>query len=116
MTILCYPRCSTCHKALAWLAEHGLEAEYRDIQKQNPTAEELAAWAKRAGLPLRRLFNTSGQLYRQHGLAAKLPGMPEAEMLTWLASDGMLVKRPLLLSENGVLVGFKPEAWAEALL
>ncbi|MBC3516746.1 arsenate reductase family protein [Neobittarella massiliensis] len=112
---VCYPKCSTCQKARAWLCDHGVEYRERDIKLENPTAEELAAWHKLSGLPLRRFFNTSGMLYREMGLKDKLPDMDEAAQYALLATDGMLVKRPLLVTEDRVLVGFRPKEW-ETLL
>ncbi|WP_105205092.1 arsenate reductase family protein [Neobittarella massiliensis] len=112
---VCYPKCSTCQKASAWLCDHGVEYRERDIKLENPTAEELAAWHKLSGLPLRRFFNTSGMLYREMGLKDKLPDMDEAAQYALLATDGMLVKRPLLVTEDRVLVGFRPKEW-ETLL
>lgn len=111
MLFLCYPKCSTCKKAQRWLDENNLSYTLRDIKADNPTAAELADWQKRSGLPLKRFFNTSGQLYRELELSKKLPDMPEAEQLALLASDGMLVKRPILVTEQAVLVGFREAEW-----
>ena len=111
MLFLCYPKCTTCKKAQCWLDENGLTYTLRDIRTDNPTAAELADWQKRSGLPLKRFFNTSGQLYRELALSQKLPDMPEAAQLTLLASDGMLVKRPILVTEQTVLVGFREAEW-----
>ncbi len=111
MLFLCYPQCTTCKKAQRWLDENGLTYTLRDIRTDNPTAAELADWQKRSGLPLKRFFNTSGQLYRELALSQKLPDMPEAAQLTLLASDGMLVKRPILVTEQTVLVGFREAEW-----
>lgn len=116
MVFICYPKCSTCQKAKKWLEEHGVEFLLRDIKTEQPDVEELALWHQRSGLPLRKFFNTSGLLYRSLELKTKLPNMSEGEMLELLASDGMLVKRPLLVGEDFVLVGFKEAAWAEKLL
>lgn len=116
MTFVCYPKCSTCKKARAWLEANGLSFEERDIKTANPTAEELRDWYQRSGLPLKRFFNTSGQLYRAMELSKKLPEMSEEEQLALLATDGMLVKRPILLAENTVLVGFREKEWEAALL
>lgn len=113
---LCYPKCSTCRKAVKWLDEHGISYEYRDIALQNPTSEEIAAWHARSGLPIRRLFNTSGMLYRQMGLKDKLPDMSDVECYQLLSTDGMLVKRPLLVGEDFVLVGFREAEWEQRLL
>ncbi len=110
-----YPKCSTCQKAKKWLDENGLEYEDRHIKEQNPTYEELKAWHEKSGLPLRRFFNTSGMLYKSMGLKDKLETMTEEEKLRLLATDGMLVKRPLAIAEDKVLVGFKPDQW-ETLL
>lgn len=112
-----YPKCTTCKKAKKWLDEHGIEYTDRHIVEENPTAEELAAWKERSGLPLRRFFNTSGIKYRELGIKAKLDaGMSEEDACALLATDGMLVKRPLVVGDDFVLVGFKEEQWAEALL
>mgnify|MGYP001623914992 FL=1 len=116
MLFLQYPPCSTCKKAKKWLDEHGVAYEARDIKQDNPTQEELRAWHARSGLPLKRFFNTSGQLYRGLQLKEKLPAMPEAEQLALLAGDGMLVKRPLAVGEDFVLVGFKEAEWEQTLL
>ena len=113
---LCYAKCTTCQKAKKWLDEHGISCLERPIREQNPSAEELRQWQLKSGLPLRKFFNTSGMLYRELKLTEKLPGMTEEEMLSLLAGDGMLVKRPLLIAENAVLVGFKEAAWEQALL
>lgn len=106
-----YPKCTTCQKSRKWLDENGIEYEFRDIKTENPTLEELTAWYKRSGLPLRRFFNTSGLLYKSMELKAKLPNMTEDEMLSLLATDGMLVKRPLAIGDDFVLVGFKEVDW-----
>ncbi|MGI5930720.1 arsenate reductase family protein [Pseudoflavonifractor sp.] len=116
MLFVCYPKCSTCRKAQAWLDSHGLTYTLRDIKEENPTREELAEWHGRSGLPLRKLFNTSGLLYKSLALKDRLPGMSEDEQLDLLASDGMLVKRPILVTETAVLVGFREADWAAALL
>lgn len=115
MLFLCYPKCSTCKKAAAFLDERNIPYDLRDIKEENPTAEELKAWHEKSGLPLKRFFNTSGQLYRSLGLSKKLPDMSEAEQYDLLASDGMLVKRPLVVGEDFVLVGFKQKEWEEKL-
>ncbi len=114
MLFLCYPRCSTCKKAKKWLDEHQVPYTFRDIKEENPSLEELKAWQAQSGLPLKKFFNTSGQLYRSLELSKKLPTMPEEEQLALLASDGMLVKRPLVITEDAVLVGFKEADWAAA--
>lgn len=115
MLFLEYPKCSTCRKARKWLDEHGVSYLDRPIHEEKPTVEELRAWWNQSGLPLRRFFNTSGQLYRSLGLKEKLEGMSEEEQLQLLASDGMLVKRPLVIGDDFVLVGFKPEEWQNVL-
>ncbi|WP_066457015.1 arsenate reductase family protein [Anaerotruncus rubiinfantis] len=106
-----YPKCTTCQKAKKWLDEHGVQYDDRHIKEQNPTADELTDWLGRSGLPLKRFFNTSGLLYKSLGLKEKLPQMSEAEQIALLATDGMLVKRPLIVGEDFVLVGFKPAEW-----
>lgn len=111
MLFICYPKCSTCQRAQKWLDENGVQYTLRDIKTDNPSYEELAEWHERSALPLKKLFNTSGLLYKSMGLKDKLPGMSEDEMLRLLASDGMLVKRPLLISDGFVLVGFKQTEW-----
>ena len=116
MLFVCYPRCSTCQKAKKFLEDRGLSFVLRDIKLQPPTAEELAAWQAKSGLPLKRFFNTSGLVYKNLGLKDKLPTMTEDEQIALLASDGMLVKRPLLVGDDFVLPGFKPTEWENALL
>ena len=112
-----YPKCSTCKKAKKWLDEHGVAYTDRHIVEDNPTAEELAQWRQRSGLPVRRFFNTSGMKYRELGLKAKLDaGMTDEEAFALLATDGMLVKRPLVVTDDTVLVGFRDAAWEQALL
>ena len=106
---------TTCQKAKAWLDEKDVAYDDRHIKEQNPTYEELREWHKKSGLPLRKFFNTSGLLYKSMKLKDKLPDMSEEEQLRLLATDGMLVKRPILVGENFVLVGFKPEIWQDAL-
>ena len=115
LQFVCYPRCTTCQKARKWLEAEGLEFQERHIKEDNPTKEELAAWQERSGLPLTRFFNTSGQLYRSLGLKDRLDNMSREEQLDLLAGDGMLVKRPLLIGEDRVLVGFKENEWQAAL-
>ena len=110
-----YPKCSTCKKAKAWLDSHGVKYDDRHIVEDNPTANELRAWQKISELPLRRFFNTSGMLYRELELKDKLPTMSEDEMYELLASNGMLVKRPLLVLDDTVLVGFREKEWADLL-
>ena len=115
MLFLQYPPCSTCQKAKKWLDEKGIVYTDRHIKENNPTYEELKAWYQQSGLPLKRFFNTSGLLYKSMNLKEKLPGMTEEEQLRLLASDGMLVKRPLLIGEACVLVGFQESVWAAQL-
>ena len=111
-----YPKCTTCKKAKKWRDEQGIEYIDRHIKEENPTVEELKKWHKISGLPLKRFFNTSGMLYRELGLKDRLPDMSEEEQYELLASDGMLVKRPLLVGENFVLTGFKEVQWEEAVV
>lgn len=106
-TFICYPKCTTCQKAKKWLDDHNIHYACRDIKIDNPSLEELAAWYKKSGLPLKKFFNTSGLLYKSLDLKNKLSEMTEEDMLNLLATNGMLVKRPLLISEDVVLVGFK---------
>ena len=108
---ICYPKCTTCQKARKWLDDNQIEYEFRDIKLDNPTLDELTEWQKKSGLPLKKFFNTSGLLYKSLDLKNKLPTMSEDEMLKLLASDGMLVKRPLLIGDSVVLVGFKEAEW-----
>ena len=116
MLFLCYPKCSTCRKAQKWLDEHDVDYDIRDIKTDNPDLAELELCHQASGLPLKKFFNTSGQLYRSLELSKKLPGMSDAEQYALLASDGMLVKRPILITDdNKVLVGFKEDQWAETL-
>lgn len=110
-----YPRCTTCKKAKKWLDEHRISYEDRHIVEENPTAEELEEWHRKSGLPLKRFFNTSGMIYRQEGLKDKIPGMTEEEQYELLATNGMLVKRPLIVGDDFVLVGFKEAEWTERL-
>lgn len=112
---VCYPKCSTCAKARDYLNAHGAAFSERDIKAENPTETELRAWHDKSGLPLKKFFNTSGLVYRGLGLTEKLPGMSEDEQYALLATDGMLVKRPILVGESFVLVGFREKEWAEAL-
>ena len=115
MNFICYPKCTTCIKAKKWLDENNISYELRDIKEANPTAEELKKWYEKSGLPLKKFFNTSGLLYKSMELKTKLPRMSEDEMIKLLASDGMLVKRPILVGENYVLVGFREADWNEKL-
>ena len=113
MIFVCYPKCSTCMRAKKHLNQLGLAFEERDISRENPTAEELERWIALSGLPLKKFFNTSGRLYQSLQLKDRLPQMGEAEMIELLASDGMLVKRPLLMDQDGVLVGYRAEAYEQ---
>ena len=114
MLAVCYPRCGTCKKAVKWLDENGLEYNYRDIKIDNPTEDELRKWHSMSGLPLRKIFNTIGLLYKEMQLKDKLPEMSEDEIFSLLASDGMLVKRPIAVADGKVLVGFKEAEWEAA--
>lgn len=115
MLFIQYPPCSTCQKAKKWLDEHGLIYTDRHIKENKPSYEELTAWYKASGLPLKKFFNTSGLLYKSLNLKEKLPVMSEEDQLRLLSTDGMLVKRPILISDNTVLVGFKESQWQELL-
>ena len=112
---ICYPKCTTCQRAKKWLDDNKMEYVLRDIKLENPAREELSAWYGESGLPLKKFFNTSGLLYKSLDLKNKLPTMSEEEMLNLLATDGMLVKRPILVGEGFVLVGFKEDEWAKLL-
>ena len=116
MLFLCYPKCTTCQKARKWLDEQGMTYTLRDIKTENPNQEELRTWWQRSGLPLRKFFNTSGLQYKALGLKDKLPTMTEEEQIALLSTDGMLVKRPLLVGEDFVLVGFRPAEWEDKLV
>ncbi len=116
MLFLCYPKCTTCQKAKAWLESHGIEFEERDIKLENPSYNELELWYKASGLPISKFFNTSGILYKSMHLKEKLPTMNDEEKLRLLSQDGMLVKRPLLISEESVLCGFREKEWEAAIL
>ena len=116
MLFVCYPRCSTCKKAQKWLDEKGISYTLRDIKEENPSYDELKTWYERSGLDIKRFFNTSGLLYKSMALKNKLPSMSTEEKLTLLSTDGMLVKRPILVADKAVLVGFKEQEWAEKLL
>ena len=116
MLFVHYPKCTTCKRAKKWLDEHQISYEERDIKENNPSLEELKEWYQRSGLPLKRFFNTSGMLYKEMKLKDKLPEMSEDEQLALLASDGMLVKRPIVVTKESVLVGFKEAQWEEELL
>lgn len=115
MVFLCYPKCSTCQKAQAWLENNGVDFTLRNIKEQNPNINELRQWLERSGLALKKFFNTSGLMYKELKLKERLPQMSQEEQLALLATDGMLVKRPLLITEERVLVGFKEAQW-ETLL
>lgn len=115
LKFICYPKCTTCQKAKKWLDSKGIQYELRDIKEQNPSFAELKAWHALSGLPAKKLFNTSGMLYRSLELKTKLDTMNDEEMTALLATDGMLVKRPLLVGADFVLVGFKEEQWAKAV-
>ena len=115
MLFLCYPKCSTCRKAQKWLDEHDVDYDIRDIKTDNPDLAELELWHQASGLPLKKFFNTSGLQYKALGLKDKLPEMSEADQLALLATDGMLVKRPLLVGEDFVLTGFRPAEWETKL-
>ena len=110
---ICYDHCTTCKKAQKWLDDKGVEYEVRPIKEKNPTKTELTKWVKKSGKEVRKFFNTSGQLYREMGLSAKIKDMSEQEMIELLSTDGMLVKRPLLITDSDVLVGFKESEWEE---
>ena len=112
---ICYPKCTTCQRAKKWLDDNKIEYELRDIKLDNPSLEELTEWYNKSGLPIKKFFNTSGLLYKSLDLKNKLPKMSEEEMLKLLATDGMLVKRPLLIGDNFVLVGFKEIEWQKTL-
>ena len=115
MLFVCYPKCTTCQKAKKWLDEHEISYEMRDIKEQNPTAGELREWHKKSGLELKKFFNTSGLLYKSMNLKEKLTDMTDDEKYELLASDGMLVKRPILVTEKKVLVGFKETQYENAV-
>lgn len=115
MLAVCYPRCGTCKKAVKWLEENNVEFTYRDIKTDNPSEEELRKWHAMSGLPLKKFFNTSGMLYKEMKLKDKLPEMSEDDMFRLLASDGLLVKRPIAVTSDTVLVGFKEAEWQTLL-
>ena len=116
ITFVCYDKCTTCQKAKKWLDEQGVSYTARPIKEENPTAAELADWQAKSGLAVKKFVNTSGLLYKSMGLKDRLPAMTDGEIFDLLATDGMLVKRPLIVADNVVLTGFKEDAWAEALL
>ena len=116
MLFIEYPKCTTCKKVKKWLDDHGLQYTDRHIKEENPTADELKTWHSKSGLPLKRFFNTSGVLYKEMHLKDKLPEMSEEEQFQLLATDGMLVKRPIIVTEDKVLTGFKEKEWEETLL
>ena len=111
MLVLCYPRCGTCKKALKWLDDNGIKYEYRHIVEENPIKDELKDWYEKSGLPLKKFFNTSGLKYKELNLKDKIPQMTEEEIFDLLSTDGMLVKRPILIDGDKVLVGFKEAEW-----
>lgn len=115
LKFICYPKCTTCQKAKKWLDENAVEYQQRDIKLENPTFDELSEWYYKSGIPLKKFFNTSGLLYKSLDLKNKLPSMSDDEMLKLLSTDGMLVKRPLLVGDDFVLVGFKEAEWSAAL-
>ena len=111
-----YPKCSTCQKAKKWLVDHNIEFEDRHIVEETPTVEELKTWIKQSGKEIKKFFNTSGLKYKELNLKEKLPTMKEEEQLKLLASDGMLIKRPLLITKDNILVGFKEQEWKDSLI
>ncbi|MBE6583225.1 MAG: arsenate reductase family protein [Ruminococcaceae bacterium] len=115
LKFICYPKCTTCQRAKKWLDDNGIEYDLRDIKLDKPTLDELTEWHKTSGLPLKKFFNTSGLLYKSLDLKNKLPNMTDSEMLSLLSTDGMLVKRPILVGDDFVLVGFKEENWKEKI-
>ena len=115
MEFVCYPKCTTCQKAKKWLNENQIEYTERHIAEDNPSYDELKEWHRKSGLPLKKFFNTSGLLYKENNLKEKLPAMSEEELLQLLATNGMLVKRPIIVDGDSVLVGFKEAEWSERL-
>lgn len=115
ITILCYPKCATCRKAEKWLKDNKIEYQYRPIKEENPGLEELKIWKERSGLPISKWFNTSGLLYKENNMKDKVKILPEEELLQILASDGMFVKRPVMLAGDKVLVGFNEQEWEDTL-
>ncbi len=116
MLFLCYPKCTTCQSAKKWMDDNGILYDLRDIKLERPDYDELKTWYGKSGLPLKRFFNTSGLVYKEMALKDKLPGMSEEEQLKLLSTDGMLVKRPILVMDKQVLVGFKQKEWEQVLL
>ncbi len=116
ITFLCYPKCTTCIKAQKWLDENGVKYSLRNIKEENPTFDEIVSWHRKSALPLKKFFNTSGLLYKSMNLKDKLGEMSEEEQYNLLASDGMLVKRPMIIADELVLVGFKAEEWQKHLI
>ncbi len=116
MKFICYPKCTTCQKAQKWLDENNIKYDLRDIKNDNPSLDELTEWYNKSGLPLKKFFNTSGLLYKSMELKTKLPTMTDDEMLELLSTDGMLVKRPILIGDGFVLVGFKESEWKDKTL
>ena len=116
ITFLCYPKCTTCQKAKKWLDDNNIPYTQRHIVEQNPTADELGLWYKQSGLPLKKFFNTSGLMYKDLKLKDRLPAMTDEEQLALLSTNGMLVKRPMIIGTNKVLVGFKETEWKDTLL
>lgn len=110
-----YPKCSTCRKAKKWLEENNIDFEDRHIAENNPTAEELKEWYKKSELPLKKFFNTSGKIYKEQNLKDKLPNMSEEEQISLLSTNGMLVKRPIIITKESILIGFKQEEWEKSL-
>ena len=115
-TILWYPKCGTCQKAEKWLKANSIKYQYRPIKEENPTVAELTEWWMKSGLPISKFFNTSGLLYKEHNMKDKVKVLPEVELIEILAQNGMMVKRPILLAQDKVLVGFKEEDWKDLLL
>lgn len=112
---ICYPKCTTCQRAQKWLDENGIPYELRNIKEENPKAEEIEKWYKASGLPIKKFFNTSGLLYKSMNLKEKLPSMSDAEKISLLSTDGMLVKRPILIGDDFVIVGFSEAEWGKCL-
>ena len=115
LLFLCYPKCTTCQRAKKWLDDKNISYTFRNIRDENPSADELSEWDKKSGLPLKKFFNTSGLLYKSMELKNRLPHMSEDEMITLLASDGMLVKRPIIVGDDFVITGFKEDQWENAV-